>query len=217
MSEDIPPDWYDDIPSADPAIRTEYEAALGRFILAYNEADYRLSRVIAAELSDRGHLDLGAAAAKGTFAQRLEKLEILSTAENRHLSRVPVAKLRSLHAGRNNLAHGHFDQNPFDGSYYVIQREKARDYPVSRILELADDLAKIADILRGTLPNTECAHECIDSKDDCRCSSMMRLRTYGRLVPWGEDWRRQARDISDGLDALCGRGTTAYLWRMGYE
>jgi len=36
----------DDIPWADPAIRTDYEAALGRFILAFNEVDYRLSQVI---------------------------------------------------------------------------------------------------------------------------------------------------------------------------
>jgi hypothetical protein len=58
MEEDATPDdWYDDVPSADPAIRKEYEAALGRFILAYNEVDYRLSKVIAIELSDRGNSD----------------------------------------------------------------------------------------------------------------------------------------------------------------
>ena len=36
----------EDSPWADPAIRTAYEAALGRFILVHNEADYRLSQVI---------------------------------------------------------------------------------------------------------------------------------------------------------------------------
>jgi hypothetical protein len=41
----------DDIPSADPAIRTDYEAALGRFVLAYNEVDYRVSQVIRSELN----------------------------------------------------------------------------------------------------------------------------------------------------------------------
>jgi hypothetical protein len=34
-------DDYDDIPSADPAIRTDYEAALGRFILAYKKHNGR--------------------------------------------------------------------------------------------------------------------------------------------------------------------------------
>jgi hypothetical protein len=44
----------DDIPFADPAIRADYEAALGRFILAFNEVDYRVSQVIGSELSQRG-------------------------------------------------------------------------------------------------------------------------------------------------------------------
>jgi hypothetical protein len=141
--------WHDDIPSADPAIRTEYEAALGRFILAFNEADYRLSQVIAAELSERGRPDLAATASKGTFAQRLEKLEVLvSATKNPQLLALPVAKLRSLNGDRNNLAHGHFDQNPFDGSYKLIQAAKTREYPISRIVELAAELAQIVDVLR---------------------------------------------------------------------
>jgi hypothetical protein len=46
-SQDEPDDEPgDDIPWADPAIRTDYEAALGRFTLAFNEVDYRLSQVI---------------------------------------------------------------------------------------------------------------------------------------------------------------------------
>lgn len=141
--------WYDDLPSADPAIRTDYEAALGRFILAYNEADYRLSQVIAASLSKRGHTELAATAAKGSFLERLEKLELLmSDAANKPLSGLPVAKLRTLHGDRNKLAHGHFDQNPYDGSYKVIQAAKARDYPVPRIRELAAELSQIAERLR---------------------------------------------------------------------
>jgi hypothetical protein len=129
---------------ADPAIRTEYEAALGRFILAFNEADYMLSQVILAELSARGNLELGAVAAKGTFAQRLEKLEILiSSTKNSQFSMLPVAKLRSLNTDRNNLAHGHFDQNPYDGSYRLILAAKTRDYPVSRIVTLVEELCQI--------------------------------------------------------------------------
>jgi hypothetical protein len=147
MNDD--PSWDDDIPSADPAIGTDYEAALGRFILAFNEADYRLSQVIAAELSKRGNPDLGATASKGTFAQRLEKLEILvSTTKNHQLSGLPVEKLRALNGDRNNLAHGHFDQNPYDGSYQLILAAKIRDYPIARILALAEVLAQIVETLR---------------------------------------------------------------------
>jgi len=149
MEEDaIPDDWYGDIPSADPAIRKEYEAALGRFILAYNEVDYRLSKVIAIELANRGHSDLGATAAKGTFTERIEKLEILaSSTTNSQLLAIPVARLKSLNGDRNRLAHGHFDQNPYDGSYTVIQRAKARDYPVLKILDLTQELTGIIEIL----------------------------------------------------------------------
>ncbi len=44
----------DDVPWADPEIRIDYEAALGRFILAFNEVDYRLTQLIGWELSTRG-------------------------------------------------------------------------------------------------------------------------------------------------------------------
>jgi hypothetical protein len=41
-SQDEPDDGLgDDIPWADPAIRTDYETALGRFRLAFNEVDHR--------------------------------------------------------------------------------------------------------------------------------------------------------------------------------
>jgi hypothetical protein len=141
----------DDIPFADPAIRTDYEAALGQFILAFNEVDYRLSQVIRSELSHRGRTELASTAAIGPFAQRLSTLEILaSAAPSGSLSAIPVVRLRSLNTDRNNLAHGHFDQNPFDGSYWIVLAAKARDYPVVLIRSLAEELAKIADQLRTT-------------------------------------------------------------------
>jgi len=135
---------------ADPAIRTEYEVALGQFILAFNEADYRLSQVIKAELSERGAPDLGANAAKGGFAERLEKLEILmSGAKNSQFLTIPIAQLKLLNADRNILAHGHFDQNPYDGSYKLILRAKVRDYHVSRILALTHKLTQVIEILNA--------------------------------------------------------------------
>jgi hypothetical protein len=80
----------DDIPWADPAIRTDYEAALGRFILAYNEVDYRVSQVIRSELTRRGRPDLAETASKGQFAQRLETLAILGTSKDGHLAALPL-------------------------------------------------------------------------------------------------------------------------------
>jgi hypothetical protein len=141
----------DDVPFADPAIRTDYEAALGQFILAFNEVDYRVSQVIRSELSDRGRADLAPAASNGPFWQRLATLEILATsARSGRLSAAPIARLRSLNTDRNNLAHGHFDQNPFDGSYAIVLAAKTRDYPVTHICSLAAELAQIAELLRTT-------------------------------------------------------------------
>jgi hypothetical protein len=139
----------DDIPWADPAIRTGYEAALGQFILAYNEVDYRVSQVIRTDLIKHGQPDLAETASKGQFTQRLEVLAILaSTSKNNHLGRIPLTRLRSLNADRNKLAHGHFDQNPYDGSYTVVLKEKTSDYPIERILALATELTQIAELLR---------------------------------------------------------------------
>jgi hypothetical protein len=141
----------DDIPFADRAIRTDYEAALGQFILAFNEVDYRLSQVIRSELSHRGREDLAATASKGSVTQRLATLEILASATpNGQLSAAPIARLRSLNTDRNNLAHGHFDQNPFDGSYWIVLARKAREYPAANVRSLAVELAQIADWLRTT-------------------------------------------------------------------
>jgi hypothetical protein len=151
--DDIPsadPADDDDTPWADPAIRTDYEAALGRFILAFNEVDYRISQVIGAELTRRGRSDLGGTASKGQFAQRLETLAILATSKDGELGAIPVARLRSLNTDRNALAHGHFDQNPYDGSYWVVLKEKARDYPIQRVLALASELTQIAEQLYRT-------------------------------------------------------------------
>jgi hypothetical protein len=147
-------DPYDDdadIPSADPAIRTEYEDALGRFILAFNEVDYRVSQVIRSELTQRERSDLAATASNGPFAQRLETLDILAnTSKSGNLGPIPLARLRSLNTDRNALAHGHFDQNPFDGSYTLVLQKKRRDYPTERVLTLTAELAEIADRLRIT-------------------------------------------------------------------
>jgi hypothetical protein len=111
--------------------------------------DYRLSQVITSELSQRGRSDLSTTASKGPFAQRLETLNILAnTTKNGQLLALPLGKLKSLNADRNYLAHGHFDQNPFDGSYTLVLAAKTRDYPVSRILALAAELAQIADQFR---------------------------------------------------------------------
>lgn len=150
-SEEQDDDQNDDIPFADPAIRTDYEAALGQFILAFNEVDYRLSQVIRSELSKRKREDLAGTASNGPFAQRLTTLEILASATpTSRISASPTEKLRALNTDRNNLAHGHLDQNPFDGSYSIVLAKKAREYPADQVRSLAAELMQIAEWLRTT-------------------------------------------------------------------
>jgi hypothetical protein len=157
----------DDVPWADPAIRADYEAALGRFVLAFNEVDYRLSKIINVVLLSRDRPDLATSAARGAFAQRLETLDLLrSSTENGELSALPLARLRVLNSDRNQLAHGHFDQNPFDGSYTLLLSAKTRNFPIMRVAELASELAAIAEQFRFT----ELAYQFDDLSDECGMS-----------------------------------------------
>jgi hypothetical protein len=139
----------DDVPWADPEIRVSYEAALGRFVLAFNEVDYRLTQLIGWELSTRGREDLTATASRGTFAQRISTAELLATpADASAIASLPFQQLRTLGGHRNILAHGHFDQNPFDGSYRLVLSAKVQDYPIEKINVLTVELEALAEALR---------------------------------------------------------------------
>jgi hypothetical protein len=80
----------------------------------------------------------------------LQTLAILATSKDSRLGALPLSRLQSLNADRNTLAHGHVDQNPFDGAYTLALKEKDRDYPVARVVKLAEQLAQIAERLRHT-------------------------------------------------------------------
>jgi hypothetical protein len=139
----------DEAPWADPAIRIAYEAALGRFILAFNEVDYRLTQLIGWELSTRGREDLTATASRGTFAQRISTAELLATpADASEIASLPFQQLRTVGGHRNALAHGHFDQNPFDGSYRLVLSAKVQDYPIEKINALTAEIEALAETLR---------------------------------------------------------------------
>jgi len=67
----------DNVPMADPATRTNYEAALGRLIVAHNEVDYRITTVIEFAI---GKLGAGSGLhplAGGSFSQRVANLAML--------------------------------------------------------------------------------------------------------------------------------------------
>jgi hypothetical protein len=45
MSNDAPPDWYDDEPSADPQIQKNYESALGAFLVLFKAIENEMGDV----------------------------------------------------------------------------------------------------------------------------------------------------------------------------
>lgn len=165
MEIDWDDDGCEDQTFADPNIRVEYEAALGRLILAHNEVDFRLTkaleRVVLRIAPDRSLIKF----ATGTFAQRLNNLEMFQKiSANLYAVRVDVTKLRTLNAIRNDVAHGHFDQDPFDGSFTIIgdgrgTGKKPSQYEATTLHEAEKALLEIASTLKvhevfGDLPRT---------------------------------------------------------------
>jgi hypothetical protein len=146
---------YDDGPEppyADPRIRRDYAAALGRLILAHSEVDYRLSALLgmaARRLDPSGGLD---GLTEGSFHQRATNIELLMKAvPQARLGGVGNGRLVELNRIRNAVAHGHFDQDPFQDDYEIVERawrvgakEKRREYPTERLEEAASELEKIA-------------------------------------------------------------------------
>lgn len=137
-------DAYDDIPWADPQIKKDYEAALGRLILAHNNVDIHLTRLIRCVLKQLGDPEPLARMTIGSFAQRLENIRMLGAiTRDIRLTNVPCTEIAELNRLRNIVAHGHFEQNPFDGQYELIGNKRTHtDFSVSRLDEITDELIK---------------------------------------------------------------------------
>jgi hypothetical protein len=120
---DIDPDDYD-LPFADPQIRADYRDALGRFIMAHNEVDFWLAGILKKAvtiLAPDGSLDR---MAMGDFYERSTALSLLmKTAPHLGFGGVGKGRLTELNGTRNILAHGHFDQDPFDGTFEIVSRK----------------------------------------------------------------------------------------------
>jgi hypothetical protein len=126
--EDDDDDHY---PYVDPKIRPSYEAAVGRLIVAYNEVDHRLTELIKTAIE---HVPSGAQLAwmwvEPSLPKRINNLRCLSLLlPHAHISQVDDADLLRLHKRRNLVAHGHFAQNPFDGSFSVIEPQNKGKRP----------------------------------------------------------------------------------------
>lgn len=85
------------------------------------------------------------------FGLRLRFLDLLKhSTEGQALVDVPVAEMRGIAGERNILAHGHFDQNPYDGSYRLVGRGrgKAPYYAATRVHDLTIQARKAERTLR---------------------------------------------------------------------
>ena len=117
-ADDDPADRYDngfdepdfDEPIADPAIR------------AHNEVDFWmtgiLSKAVRMLAPDGGLANL----ALGDFATRATNLQLLMhTAPHLALGNVGDGRLHDRNGTRNVLAHSHFDQDPWDGTFEIVK------------------------------------------------------------------------------------------------
>ncbi|WP_374394936.1 hypothetical protein [Sphingopyxis sp.] len=128
---DEEPDF--DEPFADPAIRSGYQAALGRFIMAHNEVDFWMTGILTKAvkmLAPDGELD---SFAVGDFSERLKNLRLLSIlVPHIGFGGTDDDRLVYLNSTRNILAHGHFDQDPWEGTYEIV-KQKRRSLVVDRL------------------------------------------------------------------------------------
>lgn len=89
------------------------------------------------------------ACTKRDFSYKLLVLDLLkSTAEGQGIQSVSITAMREMAGERNRLAHGHFDQNPFDGSYDVVTRNIRCTYSVERLDGLTEKADRCWDELR---------------------------------------------------------------------
>jgi hypothetical protein len=139
-------DYDDDFgpPFVGPEIRESYEAALGRFMLAFNEIDNRMTELIELILKRLRREDLINQGTKSNFSLKLYVLDLLKTShEGDVIADVPITKLRELAGHRNKLAHGHFDQNLIDGTYEVVSNNVSADYPMEKLRGLIAEAGKL--------------------------------------------------------------------------
>ena len=149
--EDFDPDDFEP-PIADPAIRAEYQDALGRFIMAHNEVDFWLNGILTKAvkmLAPDGSLD---SLAMGDFAARVAHLNLLmKTAPHLGFGNAGNGRLVELNSTRNILAHGYFDQDPYEGTYEIVRNrhrtltsERLTNHNAASINTQATELEEIA-------------------------------------------------------------------------
>jgi len=139
----------DDVPWASPEIQTAYEAALGRFMLAFNRLDNLLTELIETVLLRLNRRDLVKACTSRDFWSKLLSAELLKySTEGRGLTDIPITAMREVATHRNKVAHGHFDQNPFSGDYDIVVKNVRATYSAEDLDRQTVETTKAWDALR---------------------------------------------------------------------
>lgn len=154
FEEEQDPFWDDDTPSADPQIQLDYEALLGRFFVQFNRIENGVSDLLHHAFQKLNRTDLFEEANKGQLSSRLFNLQLVMLALPAHGHQVPYAEVRELAKKRNELAHGHFDQNPFDGSYRIVGKklDRGNEWPREKLEALIQETEGIAESIRDVYP-----------------------------------------------------------------
>jgi hypothetical protein len=141
-----------DEPIADPAIRAGYREALGRFIMAHNEVDFWMTGILSKAVNMLAPDGSLGGLALGDFATRATNLTLLMrTAPHLALGNVGNGRLHELNGTRNILAHSHFDQDRWDGTFEIVKarhrsltEKRLNNLDADRINMEAEELERIA-------------------------------------------------------------------------
>ena len=144
MGDHIPYNDDDYIDADLGASREDYEAHLGKFLVAFNRVENTVSDLVGRALSRAGRDDLIDRAMTRGLDRKLDDLELLLI-QAPPAQRLPFAEIRQLSQNRNALAHGHYDDWQGFGSFEVITRSgRRKTYSpevIAPLVAKAEDLA----------------------------------------------------------------------------
>jgi hypothetical protein len=119
------------------ASQSEYESALGAFLVAFNGIENATFEMMVLALKKAGLKEIPQWIDDNSFDRKMQYLTLISLRFPEIASPELISELRALAGERNKLAHGHFDQNPADDSYVVVARRKMKqtylDVPTENI------------------------------------------------------------------------------------
>ena len=119
--------------------------------MCFNYLENIINDLIEATLSRAGVPSLAdSIISKEMFKNKLKILQCLSK-DCEGLHEIPFKEMIALNDDRNKIAHGHFEQNPFDGTYKVLSKNGVTAIDASTIREKTRIAERLSDKLRYNL------------------------------------------------------------------